>query len=941
MGKKEFISAIAVLAILTAAPFLVAGGSDTASAAPARGGLDDPIDADLYSYNEMRRPGETDDFYIYVYNDYDGSGFGGSSAPGNVSELKEVKVSYTGILDEDMEPAGADPLEWEVDTIYNNNGDGYTISHYGAVNFYADASSTYLRFRIKTENVVPGDYYLSFRVDFRYMIDWDGATQYAWSSSSQVFTKHLEIRSHIEGSGYPDFDIYAFDENMGAHNIYAGSTNKQFGIQGLFSASGGTITDVSATASFPDSSISARYATVTNPNLPSRIIWRVDIPADTLPGKYTMELMLHYNLNGDPVSEGPTQHHFIVLYTPLLFPPPSDDLSAPFMTFSRDALPESIEVPFTNGGNVDLEDIIVSLDLDSARYIGDDMTYILEDQSGSIRTESIDKTIAAIPAGESRSVTFDMLDFLPRLPPGKYRIPIDYLAYYQDEGATGNPSARKITGHWYERNRYEQRNILREITYPENTNEAFLPMLLIEIVPDPDGFLLSSYVDSGYNQAPGTQNARMRLRVENYEMFSFHNLEYRIHVDDGSPFQLPYSEVNYTGETLLPIFRSGLSGSSGTSTYSDTFYFYASIRQNAAPGVNYFKVDIRGYTQFDQPFNQTISGYITITAHQPRFELISVDVGDILSDRSVEVSVEMMNFGLGGARNLTCFFKSSTSGFISTDQPMEVGDVMPGDRVVFTFTLRPDGERRYFSGSYSGNVYFSYFDDLGDFDQMFSGSNLNIRFDVYDKLPDLRVVKVEAPLVDRGDEFTVTVTVQNVGSSRTSGLRVLLPYSSAQFQIEDPEKDLNDLEPGESIVITFTMKALNEISDSGVYSFTMLFSYTDIMGRERTFSDGEGESFSIRTKDRIIPSEQRQVVLSDGQLISEGAGNVILGILIIVAVIVFVVLFKGEGGVTSIPLRKEKTEAPRAKKLELEEDEEEDDESVDEEDEESDEEMNW
>jgi hypothetical protein len=949
MGKIG--SVMIIIAMLATAILIFTGGEGSGDAMNTRGGLDDPLDIDIYAFSSYQRPGVNEDFYIYVYSHYNGSGYMGPGI-GNSTTLYELKISISGFFDEDGNPLPETPVNWIVGSVYNNNGDGYTLSRYSSRNFFADAMNTYLEMQIKMDGISPGKYQIGIRADFVYLADWDGGTNYLFASSSFEEKIQFEVDSHIRGNGWPDYTVYTYQESFGTDNLYAGAMNKLIGISGLYSATG-SITEVTATIAFPDSGITAVQASTYSPGLPNLISWRIDVPPELPPGKYVMEITLSYTVNGMEIVQGATMHALMVEYTPLLMPPPFENLDTPFRTYSRSNLPESIEVPFSNDGNVDLENAIVHLDLDNTRYVDGTNYFINEDSGGGVWEEGIEKTIASIPAGESRSVTFGMLEFLPRLPPGKYKIPIDYIATYYDNGSTGEEVAHKTVGHWTSKGYFQHRNILWDREYPEDKNSEHQPFLLIEILPDSDGPMIMSYVDSGYNEPPGTVNDQFRLRVENFEMYSFTNLIYTIHTDDGSPFTRPFSDMNDTGNgTLEPILRAGLSASSGTSTSSDSFYFYANIRMDASPGISYFKVDVEGYDSFGQPFAKTMVAYIQISSHQPRFQPVNVEVSDIMEDRTVEITVEVINMGLGGARNLTCYFISSNTGYVATDLPEEFGDVMPGGMFTYTFHVKPESERRYFNGNYYGYVHFSYFDDLGEFDELLSGSNMQVRYDIYDKLPDIRVLKVDAPLVEQGKEFDVTVTIMNIGGSTASDLSVLLPYNSAQFDIENEEQPLSDLPAGETISFSFTMTPLKEISDRTTYSFTMLFSYTDITNRERTFSEGEGESFNVRTKDVIVPSEQRQIVEDDGALVAEGTGNVILGILLLIAAIIFGGIIAGVIRETfssrkevEKPVKEKSRSPPKAKKMEMEEEEEEEDIEEDEEeedlDEDEDDEMDW
>ena len=96
-----------------------------------------------------------------------------------------------------------------------------------------------------------------------------------------------------------------------------------------------------------------------------------------------------------------------------------------------------------------------------------------------------------------------MVNFLPRLPPGLYKIPLDYIATYDDNGRTGNVPGERLSGYHNEMGYYQHRDILNSIEFPPS-NENRMPYLLIQILEDPGGPDISGYVDSGQNQYPGT-----------------------------------------------------------------------------------------------------------------------------------------------------------------------------------------------------------------------------------------------------------------------------------------------------------------------------------------------------------------------------------------------------------------------------------------------------
>lgn len=941
------IKSMILISIFLAAALIPLMGysAETTDDPPVRGGLNDCFDLDLPSSSSVLYPGQTDDFRIRLYNTYDGSGYGGSSNPGNQSTLNAVMVSFIGVFDDEMDPVPFDPFSWLTEEIYNNNGYGYTVSQYNYQTFYADASSSYHEIMVHTNNVEPGIYYLGFQQDFLYMTDWDGGTQFSWDYGSNEDFFQLEVRSPIGPYNNGEYTFTAMRESHSSDDLFSGAQNKLFGLRNLYPLSG-SITEVYATISFPTLDIDVPNPTVYNPVLTSTIAWRINVPAETPPGPHPVELRFSYEHNGVRINESASMQEFDVLYTPILDPPPFDDLSNPLMTLTQKSMPDTIEVPFTNGGNVDLQDITVRLDLDNTKYVDGTNFFIDESGNGAIRWEDVTFELGDLAVGESATATFGTINFFPRLPPGLYKVPIDYIGTYHDAGATGNPSGDVITGYWDEMGYTQHHNIKFRTTYPENPYITYRPFVLIEVEDDPDGLDISGYIDSGRDQDPGNANSYMRLRVENRELYRFKDLTYTIHTDGGSPFEHPTSEDNITGDTLLPIYRSNLNAGSTTGIGYDSFYFYASVRQDANPGINYFRVDMTGMNDYNQPVSKSFYAHINIRAKQPRFEDMSTEVGNISDDRIVPVTAHFVNVGLGGVTNLTAFYISSSTGFTNVDPPLYIGDVPAGGFFDYTFHVKPDSDSRYMHGGYSGNVYFSYYDGIGKFTELMSGTNTQVRFDVYTKLPDLRIVEVNAPVIDRGDTITVEITVMNFGGSTAENLQAVLPYSYAYFTVEEGIKDLGDLDRDETVTFTWEIEGGDEFSDGSTYSFTIYFSYKDVEGRTRIFSEGESESFTLRTKDRIIPSEQRQVVKDDGVLISEGAGSVLLGILIIIGLIIFgSMIAKGH---TAHPVEEKKAVPAKksAPKLTLDEDEDEDidedeEEEEEEEDEDEEEEGDW
>jgi hypothetical protein len=413
-------------------------------------------------------------------------------------------------------------------------------------------------------------------------------------------------------------------------------------------------------------------------------------------------------------------------------------------------------------------------------------------------------------------------------------------------------------------------------------------------------------------------------------------MTYYIYADASSPFEVPGG--NGTETTLPPIHRPNLDDGGTTWIGSDQFYFYVDIKENANPGINYVQVDITGYNQYLQPVSKTAWLRININSRQPRFEITDVVAGNVTDDMSVTITATIKNMGLGGAHDVGAYFISSSTGFICDDETKSLGNLMPGDTVDVEFTVKAAADSYYFHGSYTGNIYFEYTDEMDTFYPLFSGGSDSLRYYVYTKLPNFIITSVDAPLIDGGETISATITVMNMGGSTARNTTVILPYSSAQFRIVGGEM-LGDVEAGETATFSVQITALDEIADDTTYTFTVRFSYQNIEGRTQTYAEGESESFSIRTKDEVTTSEQLQIVEEKGKILDEGLAMLLLGILILVGLIIFAVIFvkagRGQQPAQNEPAawEEEKPPAPRAKPIEKEEDTEEQEIDLDEDDE--------
>jgi hypothetical protein len=889
-----------LMALLIAAGMIFTGlaieNGTGAGAPPVRDDIDDPLE--LYeSASDYLYPGTGTDFVIWLYNDYDGSGFTGSSAPWNYTDLYEVKISFIGLFHEDKTPVPgpASPIQWVENSVYNNDGNGYSISSYNNQYYYAETGSSNFAFDAKAQNIAPGKYLIGVKEDYSYIKDWDGADKYTFAKKSSIDYISFEVFSHIQPTYASMYSIVGMTENSYEESIYAGAQFEKVGVRNIYINSG-SVTDITAVMNIATTGFNFESNSVFYANLPNHLIWRLSVDQGVAPGWYDATITLSYKWNDVIVTESPMLQRIRVDPTPLLMPPDHNGMTDPVATITQKDTESDIQVTFTNTGNVDLTGVVVRLDLDNAYYIQGDRHYFNERNNGNREWTDMTVELGNIDVSGTKTATFPAVTFLQYLPPGSYMIPVDYYGYYYDDGTTGNDPGQTLIGYWDEKNYYTHTYIMRAISFPEDLNDNYEPYIMIEVEDDPEGPDISLRIDTSYySQNQGANNRNIYMTAYNSEMYSFRALTYLIHVDGGSPLNRVKGLEDENATTLPPISRSYLGAASTTNQGTDSFYFYADIKEDANPGINYITVDISGRDEFFQPFQKTVLMEINILAKQPRFQVMDFVVGAITDDQKVTITARIGNIGMGDAFNVTAFFVSSTTGYESFDEPVLIGDVPKDGYANYTFTVKAISDVRYYHGTYYGYIYFAYYDGMGQFYELFNGGSFYLKYDIYVRLPDLVIKEVDAPVLDRDQTEEVKLTIVNLGGSEAMNIKMMIPFQYSMFTFEGDVQDLGNLAPGAEKVITIKIKTADEFYDGTTYSFTVYFSYKNVEGRTSTFSEGEREYFYIWTKDKVIPSETRTIV-DNKDLINEGTGSFMLGLFLLIGIIVLAGAIRGRNG---------------------------------------------
>ncbi len=892
--KKGWLSIIAVIA-LTLNAFLLLAANSTEGAVPttpSRAPPNDYVYFEAQSFNTEVYPTFVQDFYLYVSSMYSGEDYDDTDpTPGNYTAISELKYTFTGLFDAEMQLVNPAPIEWTKGTIADNSGKGYTLdSYWSNVNIYADDSSNYITFRVKKDGILPGDYIIRVRGEFKTMTGWDGVDQFEFKRSYEDEYIHFTVKSCLSPTDEVDRPLISWDEDTNQRPFYSGSNYRMVGMNYLYGYYG-TITDIRATLTITEPGLHVDDGVAFLPDLNSNtyLYWRVTAAPNIAPGPHMVRTQFTYKFNGIMVNETPVAHTLMVAHTPLLMPPENNGMTTPAAVLEQKDTEGNLVVMFRNAGNVDLKNIRLRLDLQSSAYVKFKEFYYSEDSNAyKIQSQMIVEA-GDLAVGQEKEVTFPAFKLQQYMPPGKYMIPVDYECTYFDGGETGNPSGNVVAGYWDEKGIDIHETILRETWNPSPEDWQLMPFLYVMVEDDDIGPDIQMVAHSSYiSHTRGSTNRYMYLQIFNYEYYQFDRMTYTIHTDEGSPLLIPGSAENSTETTFPPIYRPTLPAGSPGNIGSDTIQFYADIKDFAKVGTTLVPIDISGFDQYMQPIEKRVYVELFIQGRLPKFKVISSSTSNVTADGTATVTATVQNYGDGIGYNITTQYFYSGSGYTSTDGRLQLASVLrPGEKAEVVFHLRSLSPLYYMRGSFYGYLSFSYYDETSNFYEIGSASDY-FYFFVYANLPNLYIADVRSGLLDWGKTTEVTVKVTNMGGTEAYDVMAYIPQNTNQFTITTLEVTVGDIAPGQTKEFKFKVKASSEFIDGTTYSFPIYFKYRNVENRTLTYAEGEVEYVYLRTKERI-GDNQIQVVQEKG--IDEGTGLLFMGIFVLLGIVIFTIVY--------------------------------------------------
>lgn len=825
-------------------------------------------------------PGDLDnEFYIRVYNNYAGTMWNDPDSGdeyydnhypyGDGTYIEKVKVAIDGVRDSAHNTLVAEPVDNTLFTVYNGVGNlGYTID-YSQTYYYNDDYDDFI-FDVKT-SVAPGIYNLQITVSYSVRTSWDETnTKFILSSTlSEVQYMQFEIRSGIEpGSTYDAMiDATPYDNDGAILNggyLYAGASFQEirvpitagaYAIQGLQSNL------------FPNKITLSQNtpAKISNLNYysSSYLSFRIEVPSTLTPQILTgSTITTTYTRNDQGSAQTITEENIyirlIVDYTPVFSPPDCNDFQNPAITIDQgDAISTLKELKFTNTGNVELCDITLTMDISDARYFSNSAFYYDEGGEGSIRpiTDPTAQVTGPIAPGAFATVDFPSTLINKYLPPGCYKIPVTYTAWYFDTGGLVGSTA------WKKTSESEYSTIMEGMT-----GEPRAPFLFVKVL-DSNGISLE--VCSQCSVMQGQQSAGLTTTVSNLEYY-------------------PLTDITYTlknCQCLTPVDTSLSSATlvaanEQTGAGTDTLTFRVNVDANAVPGKKTGELTISGYDLNGYLVTSTKNFTYEITPIPAKITVIGIKTPNVVPGKTFQLTADLMNIGGSDATNVNVLVSLTNNLFTTTTNTKTVDSMKAGEvkSVVFDIIADPSIQRNML---YSNSLFLAWTDAQGN-THVYS-ENAPVVFQmVYEKPSDtakLSVIGVETSKVLPGKTFKLTVTVMNIGGTEASDISVLLILSTNLLTAIQNVQTIDTLAAGIAKTVQFEVKADANVQPGTDYTGEIYIKWTD--DKDDTIQYAQNDPVPIALGSQAVEEEP---------LISAGTSFLIIGIVIAVVLVVFAIL---------------------------------------------------
>jgi hypothetical protein len=431
------------------------------------------------------------------------------------------------------------------------------------------------------------------------------------------------------------------------------------------------------------------------------LYWRFDVASDVAPGIYQMDLAFEYvrDDNGETINELARTTELTVDFTPRLTARLVDDV-----TINQNDLQATMEVIFTNDGNVDLNDLWVRvtpdgdwLDVAFHHYENDDDVYETQVALG-------DLLVGADSAAQSVMIATNMM-----LPNGSHRVPFAWSAWIFEDGSTGDASQWVMNGgemYNHDSNTqtpeverlYEDNNENRRYNGGDTTLESEWDGAFVDFnVLDTNGLtweaVIWDTVEAGVDGE--VRFTTLEVTIYNMEMVNYKDLVVEMAVGPSTPFLNPIVDMH---ASTTPIMMDANSDTEIDSQDDATIYFTVDVnsawwQENSLPPETYtidLTVDATNDDDETRIEDVILPAVVNIDGFGPELFASMVSTDKITPGESFTLTVTITNYGDDIAREVDAYLRA---------------DFVSGWQIVddFTSSISSYGEEII-----SGSTYDSY-----------------------------------------------------------------------------------------------------------------------------------------------------------------------------------------------------------------------------------------
>lgn len=659
--------------------------------------------------------GETGSFYVYIGNIYDGSYWaGGSSGVGlGVLYRCSVDVRYNDVIDEDGNSVDSiiEPAEkWSLNPYNGVGGSGFNITSYRY--YFSDEDSNYLKFQIRFAGVKAGNYRIPLTIRFEIRRDYTDPThtEYDYLPFNVFEYAHFSIRSNVNG-------VSGAVESMNAYEgedpvpLYSGSRNMLLQKDDISSHSGRDLTEFEALLYSPDGALQIYRSRldVSRLTIDTRDLrWSVDVAPDAAPGIHTVTIIYMYNLNQETMSEGPYKMEIEIEPTPLIEVTDSTGYEAPTAYVEQKENIINLSLFVKNVGNVDLTFIKLYLDLDSASYFTNDDIYYSEDSFGTPQIKPAMLTITKLDMGSSEHVKFVNVSINMMLPPGMYRIPIDYEVSYEDPESPGQ--FIRLTSYQMDEIGKEDFMEMQYFRSHPREMDGYPPYILVDVVDDMEGLDILAECDTPL--VPGVTDQELAVRIVNWENYRIENVDLELISSD--PDVIRRAGFSSSSAELASEAVHGIDAGSFTEPGTMELTTRVDVAVTSSESLECFLL-VSGYDNFGESFNKNISFKVNLIQVMPEIEILSVLTGAVRPGSDFDMEIIITNSGTVPIGNYSVFVSSSSSVFMIENAVVNGEGLEPGEIDTVSFTIRGSREISE-DGQYMMTVMFEIESRTGQFE---------------------------------------------------------------------------------------------------------------------------------------------------------------------------------------------------------------------------------